>query len=104
MLDDTDIDFNYTTEDSQFYDDYESSFGSSQHSAHSLEIHRNEMNLDDNNTIQKEIEIIDDDKNKEHSSNRTPSYVWEYVDKETNPNKPRCKLCGKKFSQRSSIS
>ena len=42
MTDDSDFDSNYISEDSQ----YEGSFGgSSQHSAHSLEMHRNEMNL-----------------------------------------------------------
>src|SRR5262245_13074659 len=63
------------------------------------------MNLDDdNNAIQKEQEIIDDTKehDNEHSCNRTPSYVWEYIDKVTDSEHPKCKLCSKVFSRRSS--
>jgi hypothetical protein len=64
-------------------------------------VHRNEMNLDDD--IQKEPEITDDtNKHNEHSSNRIPSQVWEYIDKLTDPENPKCKLCSKIFSRRSS--
>jgi len=95
MTDDSDFDSNYISEDSQ----YEGSFGgSSQHSAHSLEMHRNEMNLDDN-TNQKEPEVIDG--TDEHQSNRTPSDVWKYIDKVTDSENPKCKLCSKIFSAKS---
>ena len=46
-MDDSDLDSNYLSENE--YDEYDSSYrSSSQHSTQSLERHRNEMNLDDN--------------------------------------------------------
>ncbi|GES91926.1 zinc finger BED domain-containing protein 1-like [Rhizophagus clarus] len=72
-MDNSDVDSNYTSEDESEY-----SFGnSSQHSTY-----RNE-----------------DD---EHQSNRTPSDVWEYMDKVTDPENPKCKICNKGFSAKSS--
>ncbi|GBB94216.1 hypothetical protein RclHR1_23110001, partial [Rhizophagus clarus] len=38
----------------------------------------------------------------EHQSNRTPSDVWEYMDKVTDPENPKCKICNKGFSAKSS--
>ncbi|CAB4481929.1 unnamed protein product [Rhizophagus irregularis] len=83
-MDNFDVDSNYTSEDESEY-----SFGSSsQHSAYSLEMHRNDMILDDDNTNQQEL---DDEENEddENQSNRTPSDVWEHIDKVTDPEKPK---------------
>ncbi|CAB5367680.1 unnamed protein product [Rhizophagus irregularis] len=83
-MDNFDVDSNYTLEDESEY-----SFGSSsQHSAYSLEMHRNDMVLDDDNTNQQEL---DDEENEddENQSNRTPSDVWEHIDKVTDPEKPK---------------
>ncbi|CAB4377452.1 unnamed protein product [Rhizophagus irregularis] len=83
-MDNFDVDSNYTSEDESEY-----SFGSSsQHSAYSLEMHRNDMVLDDDNTNQQEL---DDEENEddENQSNRTPSDVWEHIDKVTDPEKPK---------------
>ncbi|EXX65125.1 hypothetical protein RirG_136280 [Rhizophagus irregularis DAOM 197198w] len=96
-MDNFDVDSNYTSEDESEY-----SFGSSsQHSAYSLEMHRNDMILDDDNTNQQEL---DDEENEddENQSNRTPSDVWEHIDKVTDPEKPKCKICNKFFSAKSS--
>ncbi|CAB4376232.1 unnamed protein product [Rhizophagus irregularis] len=81
-MDNFDVDSNYTSED-------EYSFGSSsQHSAYSLEMHRNDTVLDDDNTNQQEL---DDEENEddENQSNRLPFYVWEHIDKVTDPEKPK---------------
>lgn len=92
-MDDSDLDSNNLSEN-----EYGSPYGSSsQHSAHSLEMHRNQMNLDDD-TNQSES----DDETNERQSNRTPSNVWEHIDKVTDPEKPKCKICGKVFSIKSS--
>ncbi|CAB4399963.1 unnamed protein product [Rhizophagus irregularis] len=83
-MDNFDVDSNYTSEDESEY-----SFGSSsQHSVYSLEMHRNDIVLDDDNTNQQEL---DDEKNEddENQSNRTPSDVWEHIDKVTDPEKPK---------------
>ncbi|CAB4443300.1 unnamed protein product [Rhizophagus irregularis] len=96
-MDNSDVDSNYTSEDES-----ESSFGSSsQHSAYSIEIHRNEMILDDDDTNQQEF---DDEGNEddENQSNRTPSDVWKHIDKVTDPENPKCKICNKVFSAKSS--
>ncbi|CAB4427392.1 unnamed protein product [Rhizophagus irregularis] len=96
-MDNFDVDSNYTSEDKSEY-----SFGSSsQHSAYSLEMHRSDMVLDDDNTNQQEP---DDEGNEddENQSNRTPSDVWEHIDKVTDPEKPKCKICNKIFSTKSS--
>jgi len=98
-MDDSDLDSNYLSED-----EYEDSFGSSsQHSAYSLEMHRNEMNVDDDDTNQQEPELPDD-KTDEQQSNRLPSDVWKYIDKITDSEKPKCKICAKVFSVKSSTS
>ena len=72
-MDDSDLDSNYLSED-----EYESSGNSSQHSAYSLQMRRDEMNLDDDDTNQQEPnddEPGDDESDDEHQSNRTPSDV-----------------------------
>ena len=64
-MNDSDLDSNYLSED-----EYESSFGSSsENSAYSLEKHRNEMNLKDDNTNQQKFE----DKTDERQNNRISS-------------------------------
>jgi hypothetical protein len=100
-MDDSDLDSNYLTEDeceSSCESSCDSSGSSSQHSACSLERRRNEMNLDDDDTNQQEP----DDENEEYQNNRTPSDVWEHIDKVTDPEKPKCKICNKIFSAKSS--
>jgi hypothetical protein len=94
-MDNSDVDSNYTSEDGSEY----SFGGSSQHSAYSLEIHRNEMILDDDDQQELDDEGNEDDENQ---SNRLPSDVWEHMDKVTDPEKPKCKICGKVFSAKSS--
>ncbi|GES96273.1 zinc finger BED domain-containing protein 1-like [Rhizophagus clarus] len=96
-MDNSDVDSNYTSEDESEY-----SFGnSSQHSTYSLEMHRNKMILDDDNTNQQELDN-EGNEDDEHQSNRTPSDVWKYIDKVTDPENPKCKICNKRFSAKSS--
>src|SRR5690349_2119608 len=96
-MDNFDVDSNYTSEDESEY-----SFGnSSQHSTYSLEMHRNKMILDDDNTNQQELDN-EGNEDDEHQSNRTPSDVWKYIDKVTDPENPKCKICNKRFSAKSS--
>src|ERR1044072_2489440 len=93
-MDDSDLDSNYLSESEP------SSYGSSsQHSAYSVELHRNQMNLDDNDDDTNQQE---DDETNEHQNNRTRSDVWEHIDKVTDPENPKCKLCNKIFSAKSS--
>ncbi|GES87046.1 zinc finger BED domain-containing protein RICESLEEPER 2-like [Rhizophagus clarus] len=69
-MDNSDVDSNYTSEDESEY----SFRNSSQHSTYSLEMHRNEIILDDNNTNQQELDN-EGNENDEHQSNRTLSDV-----------------------------
>lgn len=96
-MDDSDLDSNYISESEL------SSYGSSsQHSAHSLEIHRNQMNIDDDNDDEDTNQQKPDD--EANQSNRIPSDVWEHIDKVTDSENPKCKTCGKVFSTKSSTS
>ncbi|GES97194.1 zinc finger BED domain-containing protein 1-like [Rhizophagus clarus] len=53
-------------------------------------MHRNEMILDDDNTNQQELDN-EGNEDDEHQSNRTPSDVWEYIDKVIDPENPKCR-------------
>src|SRR3954469_4281161 len=95
-MNDSDLNSNYFSED-----ECESSFGSfSEHSAYSLKRHRNEMNLDNDDTNQQEFE----DETDEHQNNRISSDVWEHIDKVTDSENSKCKICSKVFSVKSSTS
>src|SRR6266513_2357336 len=92
-MDNSDFDPNNLSEE-----ECESSFGSSsQHSAYSLEIHRNEMDLDDSDTNEQEF----DDETDKYQSNRISSDVWKHIDKITEPEKPKCTICSRVFSAKS---
>ena len=95
-MNNSDLNSNYLSED-----ECESFFGNSfEHSAYSLERHRNEMNLNDDNINQQEFE----DETDEHQNNRISSDVWEHINKVTDSENPECKICSKVFSVKSSTS
>ena len=104
-----------------YENEYESSYHSSQYSVHSLKLKDEPMNVNDNdnNDDNKSKNDDDDDSDDDEDgddddddndsdddetikSHKKPSNMWKHIDKQTDPENPKCKLCCKVFSKHSS--